>query len=58
MKVTYVHDQLVVIGEKVENAYLVNMERNGFPASWEPFLKSIFAWEKLPNFERFWDDCV
>jgi hypothetical protein len=34
------------------------MALNGFPASWEPFVKGICARENLPNFERLWDDCI
>jgi hypothetical protein len=30
---------------------------NGFPTSWEPFVKGIFACENLPNFKRSWDNC-
>jgi hypothetical protein len=44
--------------EKVEYAGLVNMTLNGFPILWEPFVKGICAQEKLPDFERFWDDCI
>jgi hypothetical protein len=33
MKITQIHDQLAKIGEKVEDAKLVNMALNGFPAS-------------------------
>jgi hypothetical protein len=46
MKITQIRDQLVVVGEKVEDAKLVNMALNGFPASW------------VPNFERLWDDYI
>jgi hypothetical protein len=58
MKVTQIHDQLATVGEKVANAALVNMALNGFPASWEPFVKGICARENLPNSERLWDDCI
>ena len=34
------------------------MALNGFPTSWEPFVKGICACEHLPNFERLWDDCI
>jgi hypothetical protein len=52
MKVTQIRDQLGAIGEKVANTKLVNMALNGFPTSWEPFVKGICAHENLPNFER------
>jgi len=34
------------------------MELNGFPASWEPFVKGICAHENLPEFQKIWDDCI
>ncbi len=37
---------------------LVNMALNGFPKSWEPFVKGICACEHLLNFESPWDDCI
>jgi hypothetical protein len=52
MKVTQVHDQLAAVGEKVADAELLNMTLNGFPASWEPFVKGICACEILPNFGK------
>jgi hypothetical protein len=58
MKVTQVHDQLVVVGEKVVDAELVNIALNGFLASWEPFVKGFCARENLPNFEGLWDDFI
>jgi hypothetical protein len=58
MKVTWVCDQLAIVGEKVVDEELVNMALNGFPTSWEPFVNGICAWEHLPNFERLWDDCI
>jgi hypothetical protein len=58
MKITQIRDQLAVVGEKVVDAELVNMALNGFPTSWEPFVKGICARENLPTFERLWDDCI
>ena len=58
MKVTQIHDQLATVGEKVANAALVNMALNGFPASWEPFVKGICTRENLPKFERLQDDYI
>jgi hypothetical protein len=34
MKITQIHDQLLVVEEKVEDTKLGNMELNGFLASW------------------------
>jgi hypothetical protein len=49
MKVSQIHDQLVMVGEKVLDAELVNMELNGFLSSWKTFVKCIYASEKLTN---------
>jgi hypothetical protein len=56
MKVTQIHDQFAVVGEKIADAELVNTALNGFPTSWEPFVKGICARENPSNFERLWDD--
>lgn len=53
-----IHDELAVVGEKMGDAELVNMALNGFPTSWEPFVKGICSCENIPNFERPWDDCI
>lgn len=58
MKVRQIHDQLIVVGEKVAYAELVNMALNGFPTSSEPFVQGVCARENLPTFERLWDDYI
>jgi hypothetical protein len=45
MKITTIRDQLAAVGAKNADAKLVNMALNGFPASWEPFVKCICARE-------------
>jgi hypothetical protein len=47
VKITQSHDQLLAVGETVEDVELVNMALNGFPTSWEPFVKGICAWENF-----------
>jgi hypothetical protein len=58
MKIMHICDQLATFGEKVVDVELVNMALNGFPPSWEPFVKGICACENLPEFQRLWDDCI
>jgi hypothetical protein len=58
MKMPQIRDQLVVVGEKVEYAELVNLALNGFPTSCEQFVKDICTRENFPDFERLWDDCI
>ena len=38
MRVTQICDQLVAIGEAVDDTELVNVALNGFLGSWEPFV--------------------
>ena len=57
-RITQTHDQLASIGEKVVDVELVNVALNGFTKVWEPFFKGICAREKIPNWERLWDDCI
>jgi hypothetical protein len=43
MRITQTRDQLAAIGEKVDEAELVNVALNGFTKSWEPFVKGILC---------------
>jgi hypothetical protein len=58
MKITELRDQLAAIGVKVEDEELVPIALNGFSTSWKPFVQGICAREKLPTFEKLWDDFV
>jgi hypothetical protein len=53
-----VRDELVSIGEKIEDADLVNMALNGIPKSREPLFKGVCARESIPDWQRIWDDCI
>jgi hypothetical protein len=39
MRIKHVRDHLAAIGEKIEDAELMNVALNGLPKSWEPFVK-------------------
>jgi hypothetical protein len=58
MRITQIRDQLGTVGETVLDAKLVNVALNGFSKSREPFIMGICAREKLPKWERLWDDCI
>jgi hypothetical protein len=58
MRITQVRDQLAAIGEKTEDAELMNVALNGLPKSWEPFVKGVCARENIPDWQRLWDDCI
>ena len=55
---TDVRDELAAIGETVAKTELVRTTLHGFPKSWEVFVEGIVARENLPDWNRFWCDCV
>jgi hypothetical protein len=57
-KITQVCDQQTVVGEVVTDEVLVRMALNGFSKPWAPFIKGIEAREKLPKFDRLWDEFI
>jgi hypothetical protein len=57
-KITQVRDQLAVVGEVMSNEELVRTALDGFSKPWTPFIKGIVAREKLPDFDRLWDDFI
>jgi hypothetical protein len=58
IRTTQVRDQLVAIGEKMKDVELENVALNGLPKSCEPFVKGVCAREKLPYWQRLWDDYI
>jgi hypothetical protein len=55
-KFTHIIDELAVVGEIVDETELVRTALNGFTKQWDVFVKGVVAQEKLPNWERLWDD--
>jgi hypothetical protein len=49
MRITHVSDHLATIGDKLDDIELVNVALSGFPKTWEPFVKGVYARENLPN---------
>ena len=45
MRITQTRDQLVAIGEKVDDIELVNVALNGFTKPWEPFQGDLHSEE-------------
>jgi hypothetical protein len=45
-----------VVGEEVKDDELVRTTLNGFSEKWAPFVKGVVAREKLPDWQRLWDD--
>ena len=58
MMITQVCDHLATIGEKVDDVELLNVALNGFPKSWDPFVKGVYALKNLPYWQRIWDDFI
>jgi hypothetical protein len=58
MRITKLQNQCVAIKMKIKNKELVPIALNGFSSSWEPFVQGVCAHEKLPNFEKLWDDFI
>jgi len=48
-RITQVHDQLASIGEKLDDVELANVALDGFPNSRKPFVKGVYAQEKLTD---------
>ena len=51
VRVSQIRDQLVAIGETVEDLELAMVTLNGFLFVWDPFIKSICVREKLRSFD-------
>jgi len=37
---------------------MVRIALKGFTEEWKPFIKGIIAKEKLPDWDRLWDDFI
>lgn len=57
-KISQLKDQLVLIGENVEDDDLVQTIIDGLPLTWETFVSGICACENQPFFDRLWIDCL
>ena len=57
-RIAQIRDQLLAIGDKVEDDHLVQTMFDGLPTTWETFLASVNGREVQPNFERLWHDCL
>ena len=57
-RLTHIKDGLGAAGSKTEDEELVRIALNGFSKAWDTFVKGVVVREKLPDWERFWDDFV
>ena len=57
-RVKQVRDDLTAIGEVVAPTKLVRLALARLPKSLEVFGDTVTSKENLPNWDKFWDDCV
>jgi hypothetical protein len=57
-RLTQVRDELGAVGEAIVDSDLVRTTLNGVSKQWVVFVEGIVAREKLPGWERLWDDFV
>ena len=57
-QIKQVCDEIAVVGEKMEDADLVRTTLNGVSKTWHMFVQAIVGREKLPDWDRLWDDFV
>ena len=58
VKIKKLRDQLVDIKMRIEEEVLMCIALNGFSPPWEPFVRGVYAHEKLPNFVKLWDNFI
>lgn len=58
MGIQQVHDELTTIGDNILETRLVRTALKGFSKEWKPFIKGIVSHEKLPDWNRLWEDFI
>jgi hypothetical protein len=56
-KVKLLLDEFLVVGVKLSSAEIVRSALRGFPKEWDPFISGVVVREKLPDWDRLWNDC-
>jgi hypothetical protein len=57
-RLTQMRNELGAVGEAIVDSELVRTALNGVSKQWVVFVEGIVAREKLPNWERLWDEFV
>jgi hypothetical protein len=57
-RITQIRNELVVVGATVDKSELVCFALDGFTKSWDVFVRGVVSQEKLPSWQRLWDDFV
>ena len=55
-RLTRIRDEIRAVGSKTDDEELVRIAINGFSKPWDTFVKGVVAREKLPDWQRLWDD--
>ena len=58
MRLSQVKYELVVVGVTISDFDMVRIDLKGFNEEWNPFIKGIVVKEKLPDWNRLWDDFI
>jgi hypothetical protein len=56
IKFTQIRDELTIVGETMDETEPVRTALNGFTKQWDVLVRGVVAREKLPDWERLWDD--
>jgi hypothetical protein len=57
-RISQINEQIISIGDSVEEVELVMTTLNGLPKSWDSFIRGICSRSTLTKFSRPWEDCV
>ena len=55
-RISQINEQIIAIGDSIEEAELVMTTLNGLPKSWDSFIRGICSRSKLTKFSRLWED--
>jgi hypothetical protein len=57
-RISQINEQIIDIGDLIEEDELVMTTLNGISKSWDSFIRRICSRSKLTKFTRLWEDCV
>ena len=58
MRINKLQDKLKSSGDNLEEKDLIMTTLNGLPPSWESFIQIISGHNKLPKFDKLWEECT
>jgi len=57
-RLSQVKDELVAIDVTISDSDMMSIALKGLTGEWKNFIKGIVAREKLPNWNRLWDNFI